>query len=221
MDQTEKVIIEIPQSVNTVAIYSNAFQVFRSDYFTLTEVKAPLLILAKEKPKWMDAEYNLIPRGAFKLTPGEIREIKKYLVINGKTDHVEGWIVLERTNEYSNNTPIFKVTNKEPEAYTTILRWSELESCEDIRVNSIKNAIWHTIACVPQRNSNGDDDEEDDDTEKLEYTVYVGLVMPTDKAVEVDYETERGRYIWRFSWSEQGYFEKVYPYEDVKPDEII
>ena len=217
MEQTEKVIIEIPQSINTVAIYSNAFQVFRSDYFTLTEVKAPLLILAKEKPRWMNVEYNLIPRGAFILKENEIREIKKYLKVNGETDNVEGYIVLERTNEYYENIPVFRVTNKEPEAHTNILRFTELESCDDIKVNNIKNTIWHTISCVPLR---GNDDDEDNDERPL-YTIYIGLVMPTDKEVEVDYETRNGRYKWRFSWTEEGQADKKYRYEDVKLDEII
>lgn len=210
--EVKEVILNVPENINTIAMFSSFFNIYDSEYYDAENGKViPVMaISSKEKPRWEKLTYNLFAKGAYVITPGKSRYLK-YTVVS--ENHVNGFVVLERTNEKINGVPVFKVSMKEPEAILVGV-WIKYNNNinDDLKINGIINAVDYEGGFIV------DDDK-----------FYLGLVIPRNKVVIIDYtissKDERFRWVWWWDENETSLEFKLrfkeYRYEDLKPDEII
>jgi len=229
-NEEKKVLINIPSEVNRISVPLDMISYFYSEYYKLTELQTPLIILDKEKPKIkLDdsiqpqyIEINMIPVGALKLEPkGNIytKDLKYALfTYNNDGEYIKrgGWLVFERTNEFYNSVPIFKLTSEEPEAYVNYYKLKHnISSCSDIKINSIINSIDAKVICnkLNYRIEVSHNDYRD------AYDLYVIMINPVDKMAMVDLndeEKKRYRYIFQFRAKPL-----LFRYEDIENVPII
>jgi len=201
-----EVILDIPDNVNTIAVHSSAFKIHPSEFYSVKDGKnIPVMVISSdEKPRCENLVYNLYPSGAYIITPGKARYLN-YVEIS-ENEISNGYVVLERTNKKINGTPVFKVTNKEPEAILNGLWIRCYNDCEKTKINEIINAINYEGGYITNIDR-----------------LYLGFIVPKDKKTIIDYTQSDKRIRWAFWWdNKENYLkDKKYNYEDLKTEQII
>lgn len=231
-EENQEIIINIPSEVNTIAIPLSMLSYFYGEYYELTELQSPVIVLEREKPKLKlersrQERYivlNMVPLGAIKLELDKYNNYVKKLKyadfafsLSGNQIGAIGWLVFERTNEFYNDAPVFKLTDKEPEAYFYNLRIAhDILSCSDIKINSLINTIYAKTICELQNYKI----QVSYDNDKDAYDYYIAMINPVSKRSIVDYyDTDKKRYRYVVSF----FAEKAekYRYEDLKDVPIL
>ena len=199
--KVDQVILNIPENINVIAMHSSSFVTFYSEYYDGQKF-IPIMAISAKRPAWEKLIFNLIARGAYVIKPGETRYVN-YVRVSERG--INGYIILERTGEYVNGIPVFKVSTKEPEAIVFGVRIKKYYENQEVQINEIINAIGYEAGFISNDNM-----------------LYIGLITPMDKEVIIDY-THLYRYRWVFKWDEEKkeMVDREYRYEDFKPDEII
>ena len=211
----KEVVLDIPDNINVIAVFSNSFRFYSSEFYDINNDKrVPVIVISsKYKPQWCKVIYNLVARGAYMFDPEKTLYFK-YVSVSEK--EVNGYIILERTGERINGVPIFKVTNKEPEAILNSIWLKYDTNYENIKINQIINAIDYEGAYVSD-----------------EKKFYLAFMVPRNKKVIIDYtinnknslktndSLSNGRHRWVFWWGKETLEDKNFLYEDINPDEII
>ena len=193
--------LEIPQEINVVAVPINWLSRER-----VSLDGKQLLVLKNKVINLYGVDVKLIPKGAFKIKPHDVRTVK-YLTINdrGEEMKLEGFAVLERTGEKLNDVPVFKVSQREPEVFLKGYVY-EVSDCNNVKVLETSNIISYTYGC-----------------EKVKDTLEFGLafIVPIDKTArfEVILEGTRRRYL--IFWNNGNPAELENVYDLPKDDEIL
>jgi len=197
-------VIEIPQELKVIAIPSSWL-----DYEQVIYHGEPVLIIKNKKIELNGGSIiNLIPKGAFKLKIDDIRVVK-YLTIDsrGKKPKLKGTIVLERTDKTIGTTPVFKISQKDPEAFMYGFIIGDFEECGDVKIEDVKNVIQKYIRCI----SNNDET----------VAIAIDLIIPVEKTAIIDYVVRGGKHRDMIIWNNGDPIELIDIYEEPTTDDIL
>ena len=203
----------VPDEVRVIAVPEKMIHTAVSDYFFKRHGKK--LTVMREIYPWIDWHghtilLNILPHGAIEYNEGKkvgIMELDRW------GDFRSDFIALERTNNYKlaivsgelKMLPVFKVTDKQPEAYLYHLTYRFPETCDKIYLREIRNVMSFVIMC-----------EENEDDDPL---VNVSFIASTSKDVVIDLESQSKYYKDVVYWNENKV--EVSPYEDLEAQDII
>ena len=195
--------IEIPKEILVIAVPASWI-----DFFDVNFKGEPIIILKNRKIELEGGStIKLIPRGAFKIKPGYVRTVK-YLVIDARKEKIElgGSIVLERTNEVIDDTPVFRVTNKEPQAFLYGIFYRNLDDCKELEILRTENVIKYYKSC-----------RSDDDS----VSIAIDLILPVDKTALVEYSIEGRKHKVLILWNNGDPVDLLDIYEEPRQEEIL
>lgn len=199
----QKQEIEIPQEIKRIAIPAS--------WITFEEVryKGEYIIILKNKRIELEGGIivKLVPKGAFKVNPGDVRTVK-YLTIDarGKKTKLYGTIVFERTDETIDGFPVFRATTEEPEAFLYGFLYKGLYQCTNFRIINVQNVIEVYENCITY------EDAED---------ISVDLIIPVEKVAVIDYAIEGRKHRDIILWNDGNPVSLQDVYEEPRPEELL
>lgn len=182
----------LPTDINVIAIPSVLFDIKLFD----NDDESLIFLLKSQKPHFLGLSLDIIPKGGFITKKDDIRKLGNYAIIDGINHRIEGYIVLERTDEYHYGMPIFKVIDKEFEIFFNFIRFG-FKSCDTVKINDVLNTEYYDIVCVKERETNEDH-------------LYIAYIAQVCKNVWIDFVELDERKAYAIKWTKKGIINAEY-----------